>query len=112
MKRSQAIDARRQASLEETRALLQNVESQDALKLAPLAARSGRLVELEGVTVSYDGRIVCLDIGFSLLPGERIALRGRNGCGKSSLLRLLMGQAVPHSGTVVLSSGVRVSCCA
>lgn len=106
MKRSQAIDARRQAGLEETKALLKNVESQDALKLVPLAARPGRLLELKGVTVSYNGHIVCRDIGFALRPGERIALRGRNGCGKSSLLRLVCGEDIPHTGEVRLSSGL------
>ena len=61
------------------------------------------------VSVSYGGRTICEPVSFVLKQGERIALQGVNGCGKSSLLRLLMGQAVPHSGTVVLSSGVRVS---
>ena len=35
-----------------------------------------------------------------MLAGERIALQGANGCGKSSLLKLLLGEEIPHSGTV------------
>lgn len=68
------------------------------------------LAELREVSVSYGGKTICEPVSFVLKQGEpRIALQGVNGCGKSSLLRLLMGQAVPHSGTVVLSWGVRVS---
>ena len=59
------------------------------------------LAELREVSVSYGGKTICEPVSFVLKQGERIALQGVNGCGKSSLLRLLMGQAVPHSGTAV-----------
>lgn len=109
MKRSQAIDARRQASLEETKTLLKNAEGQEPLKMEPLAVRSGRLVELEGLTVAYGKIPVCRDVTFFLTAGDRIALCGRNGCGKSSLLRLICSEDVPHTGTVRLGSGVVLS---
>ena len=44
-----------------------------------------------------------------MLAGERIALQGANGCGKSSLLKLLLGEEIPHSGTVETMSGLVVS---
>lgn len=57
----------------------------------------------------YNGRRVCREITFEVLAGERIALQGANGCGKSSLLKLLLGEEIPHSGTVETMSGLVVS---
>ena len=109
MQRAKSIQRRRDAALAEKEGLLSNVERTEGLSLWSAEYHSPCLAELREVSVSYGGRTICEPVSFVLKQGERIALQGVNGCGKSSLLRLLMGQAVPHSGTVVLSSGVRVS---
>ena len=61
------------------------------------------------MAVCYDGRTVCRNVTFEVLAGERIALEGGNGCGKSSLLKLLLGENIPHSGTVETMSGLVIS---
>jgi ABC transport system ATP-binding/permease protein len=67
------------------------------------------LVSLDGVSVAY-GHVPLLD-GVSLLveQKERIAIIGRNGTGKSTLLRAISGEQVPDRGTVWLQPGVRVA---
>lgn len=109
MKRSVQLTKRREAAIEEKSALLQNVETADPLKLSPLRFHSERIAELSGVTVRYASRSVCEDISFTISRGDRIALTGANGSGKSSLLKLLLGQDIPHSGTVYVASGVKIS---
>jgi ABC-type polysaccharide/polyol phosphate transport system ATPase subunit len=47
------------------------------------------------------------DVSFAIAPGERLALIGRNGCGKTTLLRLLSGILAPTSGTIALASPPR-----
>ena len=47
------------------------------------------------------------NVSFALAPGERLALVGRNGCGKTTLLRLLSGILEPTSGTITLASPPR-----
>lgn len=109
MKRSQSIEARRQAAAEETRKLLKNVDTTDPLTMRVLPARAGRVAELAGVTVAFGERVLCRELNLTLEAGERVALCGRNGCGKSTLLRLIGGEEIPHTGRVLLPSGLRIS---
>ena len=110
MQRSKAIEARREQAVAEKSALLKDVEEAEELKLSPLPARADRLAELRDVFIHYDGREVCGPVRLCVRPGDRIALDGRNGSGKSSLLKLAAGADIPHSGTVERASGLVISC--
>jgi cobalt/nickel transport system ATP-binding protein len=55
---------------------------------------------LEDVSLALNGRPVLRDLRFTVGEGERVVLLGVNGCGKSSLLRLLDGLAFPTGGTL------------
>lgn len=44
-----------------------------------------------------------------LLRGERIALTGKNGCGKSSLIKLILGEDIPHTGEAAIAGGLQIS---
>ena len=109
MKRSKAIDERRQAAVEEKSKLLKNVETAEALKIHPLAYHSSTLVSLKDVSVRYGDRAVCDPVSFTIQSGDRIALSGKNGCGKSSILKLICGEDIPHTGEVKVGSGVKIS---
>jgi lincosamide and streptogramin A transport system ATP-binding/permease protein len=67
------------------------------------------LVEVRNGSVVYDGRTVCAGVRFALERGERIALVGRNGAGKSSILKALCGQGGALSGEVSVAGGLVVS---
>lgn len=109
MKRSKAVEARRAGAAEEKRDLLKNIELAEALKLHPLAHPKARLAECSGLTVDYGGGPVCAPVSFTVERGDRVALTGRNGAGKSSLLRLCAGARVPHTGAFSQASGLIVS---
>ena len=67
------------------------------------------LVSLDGVSVAY-GHVPLLDsVSLLVEPKERIAIIGRNGTGKSTLLRAISGEQVPDRGTVWLQPAVRVA---
>lgn len=53
--------------------------------------------------------MICGPVSFSVMRGDRIALVGKNGSGKSSLLKLLCGEDIPHTGTFTRGSGLRIS---
>ena len=108
--RSKSIDARRQSAIEEKSALLRNVEKSDKLKIIPLVYHSPLFAELENVSIRYGERVACEAVSFTIGRGERIALQGKNGSGKSSILKLLAAtEPSEYNGRMVIGSGVKIS---
>ncbi|MFT5734122.1 MAG: ATP-binding cassette subfamily F protein uup [Planctomycetota bacterium] len=66
------------------------------------------LISLEGGSKGFNDRSLFTNAQFELGEGERIGLVGRNGCGKSSLLKILAGAEVPDEGVVTVKKGHRV----
>jgi len=67
------------------------------------------LIDLQGVTLAFGGPPLLEDVRLRLERGERVALVGRNGTGKSTLLRLVAGEVAPEDGEVVRQPGCRVT---
>jgi len=65
------------------------------------AARSGRLVlETKSLNFAWGDRPIVRDLSITLMRGDKIGILGPNGCGKTTLLRLLLGGLQPDSGSV------------
>ncbi len=110
MKRSKTIEARQKAAVQEKSALLRNAEREEKLKICPLEYHSQVLARFEEAAPMYEpGNPVCQPVSFELRQGERVVLDGRNGSGKSSLLKLLTGEKIPHTGRVPPASGLVIS---
>ena len=67
------------------------------------------LLSLQDVCLGYGGAPLLDHVTLNIERGERACLVGRNGTGKSSLLRLLAGEIEPDSGVVLRQSGLRVA---
>lgn len=109
MARSKAIETRQQAAIAEKAGLLKNIERNDDLKIFQTPFHGKRLVQLKDVSIAYGEKPVCENIRFTVSQGDRIALQGANGSGKSSILKLLCGEAVPHTGEVWKGNGLKIS---
>ncbi|CUU48760.1 Lsa family ABC-F type ribosomal protection protein [Clostridium beijerinckii] len=109
MKRSKSIENRREASIEEKSKLLKNIESSDSLKISQLAYHKNKLLELENVSIFYGDTMVCKDINLSIEQGERISLKGKNGSGKSSIIKLICDENIKYTGTFRKGSGLKIS---
>lgn len=109
MARSKAIETRQQAAIAEKAGLLKNIERSDDLKIFQTPFHGKRLVQLKDVSIAYGEKPVCENISFTVSQGDRIALQGANGSGKSSILKLLCGEAVPHTGEMWKGNGLRIS---
>ena len=74
---------------------------------ADSGSKSGALVaDAKGITKSYDGRILFENLDIRVGRKDRIALIGPNGVGKTTLLKILMGDLKPDEGTIKLGSNL------
>ena len=109
MARAKAIEARQQAAIEEKSKLLHNIEQSVDLKIFQAPYPKQRLIEARNLSIAYDDTPIFENISFTVERGDRIVLQGPNGCGKSSILKLLMGQSIPHTGEVRIGSNLSIS---
>jgi len=73
------------------------------------AERSGRkVIEARNISYSYDDSPLIEKLSIKIMRGDRIGLIGNNGVGKSTLLRILLGQLVPQAGTVKLGTNLEI----
>ena len=86
-------------------------EARDRAELLRFAAsRLGdRVLDVENVSLSYDDRRVLANVTWRLGPGDRYALVGVNGSGKTSLIKLLSGELAPTSGVVERGATVKLA---
>lgn len=109
MKRSKTYEARQQKAIEQKSTLLKNTETVDILKLYPLEYHADRLVSFCSVSAVYEDVQICKPVSFEIHRGERIVIEGKNGSGKSSLLKLLLNYPIKHTGTVNTGAGLVIS---
>lgn len=71
--------------------------------------KTRRLIDATGISVSYGDRTVFHELDVLIGPGTRLGLLGPNGCGKSSLLRVLTGAQAPTAGEVRRADGLEIA---
>ena len=112
MKRSKSIESRQEDAIVKKSKLLNDTESVGSLKISTLKYHSTYLVRVNDLAIAYDDKQVVDDINFEIMQGQRLHLKGGNGSGKSSILKLIAGESVSHihhTGIVRIGSGVRIS---
>ena len=84
-------------------------QEEQRLSLGSTSARLGRrIIECEAVCKALGGRTLISDFTYTILRDERMAVVGPNGCGKTTLLRMLAGQLAPDSGTIAVGETVKI----
>ncbi|SEP03582.1 ABC-F family ATP-binding cassette domain-containing protein [Paenibacillus sp. OV219] len=79
------------------------------LEVSVASTRLGKkIVEIEGMTKSFEGRTVIRDFSYIAVPEDRVGIVGRNGLGKSTLLKLISGKFEPDAGEVRLGPTVKL----
>lgn len=109
MKRSKNIEKRQMKAIEEKKDLLRNVEEYDDLKIYPLYYFQSCLISFSHVSLFYDDKKVYEDLTFSIYQGDRILLKGQNGCGKSSVIACIMNPLIKHYGDIHRGSQLKIS---
>lgn len=91
MKRAKSAENKRNIMLEEKSKLLKNIEDTEPLKISPLLHYSKKILEFNNVSLFYGRKEVCSNINFEIRNGDRVALCGKNGSGKSTILKFING---------------------
>jgi len=109
MKRAKTIEGRQNRAIEEKSKLLKNIETADELKIFPERYHAKTLVRLRDVGISYGDKTVCDSITFDIEAGDRVALCGANGSGKSGIIKLICGENLSYTGEIHVGSGLKIS---
>ena len=83
--------------------------SHDRMEMTSLSSRMGKTtIELNHLTKGYDGRTLFKDFSYIFLKNDRVGFIGPNGCGKTTLMKIIAGLAKPDSGSVVKGQTIRI----
>lgn len=79
------------------------------MEMTSISTRLGKkTIELNGITKAYNGHTYIDDFSYIFLRDDRIGIIGGNGCGKSTLMKIITGQLQPDSGTVEIGDTVKI----
>lgn len=109
MKLAKNIENRQNKMIEDKKQLLKNVEEQESLKMNPLIYHKDQLVILDKIAISYDNKVICNNVSFNISNGDRIQIVGKNGSGKSSILKLILGAQINYKGSLNIASNLKIS---
>lgn len=84
-------------------------EIADKLELSSISTRMGRTtIELHDICKSYDSITCVKDFTYIFLKKDRIGFVGRNGCGKTTLMKMIAGQLEPDSGHIEVGATIKI----
>ncbi len=111
MKRAIAAERRAEQAAQSRRDALTDMEKSYRLKLKPVPAGVSARTRLVGATdlAILRGRQLFEPISFTVTPGDRLAIVGGNGSGKTSLIDLILGVDVKHRGVLERAGHIRIS---
>ncbi|WP_294113479.1 ABC-F family ATP-binding cassette domain-containing protein [Shimia sp.] len=77
-----------------------------AMELSAGPKSGKKVIEAKGLSKSYDGKSIVRDFSLTVQRGDRVAFVGPNGVGKTTLIKMLMGDVKPDTGTVTLGTNL------
>ena len=107
-KATKARQARSKIKLIKKMELVETLRTESTVRFSfPDVPRSGReVVSIKGVSKGFGEIVLYRDINLTVMRGERIAIIGPNGCGKTTLLRMVAGETKTDDGDISLGHGV------
>lgn len=109
MKKSKVMEQRIEKAIDEKNSLLRNVDRNETLKIIPLESNKNPLVLVNNLQIKYNEQAIFDPISFELNNGDRIAIVGKNGIGKSSILKLILGKELQYNGEFKVANDLKIS---
>lgn len=109
MKRAKVLESRIDNEMEEKKKLLKDVDEVEELKIVPLPFNKSKIIYAKDLQIKYNGKFIFEKLNFEINENDRVALIGKNGSGKTSLIKLIMGEKVEYNGEINVSNGLKIS---
>lgn len=108
---ARARSTKQKAHIDRIKAMqeIQDIQEEKRVSMSSVASRMGnKTIELSDISKSYGKRILIKDYNYIFLKNDRIGIIGPNGCGKTTLLKIINGIVRPDTGTVEIGKTIRV----
>lgn len=81
----------------------------EKIELSSIKSRMGKTtIELENISKAYDCKVLINDFSYNFLKGDRVGFVGKNGCGKTTLMKIIDGRIEPDSGSVNIGQTIKI----
>ena len=88
---------------------MEGLKETEKLQMSSLSSRLGnKTIELTNISKSYDNKQLIKDFSYIFLANDRVGIVGENGCGKSTLMKIIMGEVLPDEGTIEIGQTVKI----
>lgn len=85
------------------------VVQDEKIELSSIKSRMGKTtIELENISKAYDCKVLINDFSYNFLKGDRVGFVGKNGCGKTTLMKIIDGRIEPDSGSVNIGQTIKI----
>ena len=85
------------------------IETEDKIELSSIKSRMGKTtIELENICKAYGENVLIKDFSYNFLKGDRVGFVGKNGCGKTTLMKIIDGRVKPDSGIVNIGQTIKI----
>lgn len=108
---ARARSTKQKAHIDRIKAMqeIKDIQEEKRVVLDSVASRMGnKTIELENISKSYGNRKLISDYSYIFLKNDRIGIIGPNGCGKTTLLKIINGIVRPDSGTIEIWQTIRI----
>lgn len=85
------------------------IETEDKIELSSIKSRMGKTtIEMENICKAYGENVLIKDFSYNFLKGDRVGFVGKNGCGKTTLMKIIDGRIKPDSGIVNIGQTIKI----
>jgi len=95
--------------LREAHSARRQVQGSAKIATQSVAPSGKRVFEVEGLNYQIESKTIVKDLNLYIARGDKIAFIGDNGCGKSTLIRLLLGEIKPDSGSIIQGANLEIA---
>ena len=109
MKSSKVMEQRIEKTIDEKDNLLKNIDKNETLKIIPLKNSKNPLILVNNLQIKYNNQAIFNPIFFEVNNEDRVAIVGKNGIGKSSILKLIVGKELQYNGNIKVVNDLKIS---